>query len=831
MKNLIAILVLLFSFQLSAQITGIVTNKNNEPLPYVNIYTADEKYGTTTTDEGYFNLNIPENRDYTLVFQFIGFKKQEIKISKNELPIKLKVKMEEQNVSLKEVVINSKENPAIRIIKNAIKNRKKNSKKIKKYTLEYYSKSVFRLNSLPLSFLEKPEDSTRFHKTMDSIGLGLGIIYLSETVSDVSYQAPGKIKEVMKATKVSGDNKGISFNRASVKQFNFYKNSVEIMKPIISPIASNAFANYKYKLAGTFYDKDGFLVNKIEVIPRRKNDPVFFGYIYILEDSWSIYGVDLNVTGKSIQMEFADLVNIKQNFSFNEKENHWIRKSSFINFDFSYIGIKFDAKISEAFKNYDFNPNFDKKTFTNEVFRVEETALDKDSTYWKNNRQIALEQEQIEDYRKKDSIQKLKSSKKYIDSLDRENNKLTMMKAYMGYTYQNTPKNWKLQVDGLLVGSSFNTVQGFNLTTGLTYKKLNPEEDTYYKIGGKVMQDFSGGRTRFRGNFTKKFKSLANSKLTLEGGNTVTQFNQEQPILPGLNSIYSVYFKRNYLKIYDNTFAKIKYSGELFNGLNIKSSLLYTRRKQLFNTSSLNWSKSDRKYTSNNPWAPGDFTSTLFDTNSIFKFNTEFTINFGQKYMMYPNKKVNLPTKFPVLKVGYEKGFGASKKEYEYDKIFTSLNQTILLGNKGKFKYEARAGKFFNAENISVLDYQYFNGNETIFSQKTRLFNSFNLLPYYDFISNSEYASIHVRHDFKSYILGKIPLINKLNFNLVVGGDVLFTKENKPYAEYSIGLSNVGIGIFRVFTVDYSRSFFNGQTRDKFLVGLSIDLNSYLTKE
>ena len=66
---------------------------------------------------------------------------------------------------------------------------------------------------------------------------------------------------------------------------------------IVSPISSNAFGYYRFKLEGTFYDKNGKLINKIKVIPKRKNDRVFKGYIYIVEDDWALYGVDVSVTG------------------------------------------------------------------------------------------------------------------------------------------------------------------------------------------------------------------------------------------------------------------------------------------------------------------------------------------------------------------------------------------------------------------------------------------------------------------------------------------------------------------------------------------------------
>lgn len=51
--------------------------------------------------------------------------------------------------------------------------------------------------------------------------------------------------------------------------------------------------------------------------------------------------------------------------------------------------------------------------------------------------------------------------------------------------------------------------------------------------------------------------------------------------------------------------------------------------------------------------------------------------------------------------------------------------------------------------------------------------------------------------------MGKIPLLNKLNFHLVAGGKALFMADKKPYTEYSVGLDNLGFGKYRFLRVAY----------------------------
>ena len=68
------------------------------------------------------------------------------------------------------------------------------------------------------------------------------------------------------------------------------------------------------------------------------------------------------------------------------------------------------------------NTNFDETVFTNEVLAFAPEANKKDSTYWNTLRPVPLTREEFTDYIKKDSIQTLKKSKIYRDSVDTKNN-------------------------------------------------------------------------------------------------------------------------------------------------------------------------------------------------------------------------------------------------------------------------------------------------------------------------------------------------------------------------------------------------------------------------
>jgi hypothetical protein len=128
---------------------------------------------------------------------------------------------------------------------------------------------------------------------------------------------------------------------------------------------------------------------------------------------------------------------------------------------------------------------------------------------------------------------------------------------------------------------------------------------------------------------------------------------------------------------------------------------------------------------------------------------------------------------------------------------------------------------FLKRKDIAFMDNLQANGNQLFFITDNQL-NSFGLLAYYKFYTNDKYAEAHIEHNFKGSFLGKIPLINKLNFHLVGGAKSLFMADTKPYTEYAVGLDNIGFGKWRFLRVDYVKSFHAGIKNDGFLLRLKI---------
>ena len=819
-QKLFIIFLIFSSINLTAQITGKVSDTENRMLPYVNIYTEDGRFGTTTNQNGVYELKIEKPGDYQLVFQFLGYKTEKKSITIEAFPHQLNISLETETTSLDEVKLSSGENPANAIIRKAIEFRKENAEKLEAYTADYYSRGLWRIENAPEKILGQE---------IGDLGGGLdstrsGIVYLSETISKISYQRPDDFKEKIIASKVSGNDNGFSLNSAQESYFSFYENTIEINSEMVSPIASYAFNYYNYKLDGTFFDENGKLINKIKVNPKRPKDRVFSGYIYIVEDLWQIFGVELQTTGQAVQVPPIETLNFKQNYRFSEENRFYIQLSQTVNFSFSMFGISGDGRFTAVYSNYDFNPGFNKESFGAEILAFADAANKKDSTYWRSLRPVPLTDEELNDYVKKDSIQELRDSKPYKDSIDAVRNKFKIPDLLFGYSWQNSFKNNSFSISSPLFGTHFNTVQGWNVAPRLSYIQDDDDENSgkYWRLFARPNYGFSDNRFRITGGVQKQFNNKNKALLTLSGGVETKQINDREPISARLNDITSLFFNRNYLKLYERSFAKIAYQQELLNGIFLISDLTYEDRSSLINnTDQVITPNKDVDYTANNPRQPNNFGSFLFEEHQLFKLSLMARIRFGQKYMSYPNRKYTINNeKYPTLYLGYEKAFAASKSNYNFNQFKVSIRQNVNLGNKGEFGYNLNGGTFLNAEDIAFVDYRHFSGNQTRVGNGMNYLQRFNLLPYYALSTNKTYAEAHVEQDFKGWVLGKIPLLNKLNYNLVLGAHALYTEENKPYSEYSVGIDNLGFGKYRLLRLDYVVSNQDGHREGAFIFGL-----------
>ncbi|MDQ7949869.1 MAG: DUF5686 and carboxypeptidase regulatory-like domain-containing protein, partial [Pedobacter sp.] len=765
------------------QISGKITDTSGEIVPFASIYIKNTTKGVSANVDGSYKLTVDKG-PVTLQYKAIGYKtaSREINVTTDIIANQV---LEVEQYTLNNVVIRpNAEDPAYEIIRQAIKNRKKHLNEVEEFSSHVYIKGLQKLVGAPKKFLGRD-----VQKSLDLDTNRKGIIYLSESTSNFSFSKPDRIREEMLSSKVSGRNNSFSWNKASDLMINFYENLVLertgiSSRSFVSPIADNALFYYRYKLLGTT-EENGMTINKIEVLPKRKNDPVFRGIIYIADQSWRLMGTNIYLTSDA-GINLLDTLNITQQSI--KVENVYLPSTNKFEFNGKALGFKFEGYYIGIFNNYDVHPNFPKGYFTAEILKVNKAVNKKDSLYWMNNRPIPLTAEEQFDYKRKDSIAMRKTSKHYLDSVESKSNKFGIIKLLLtGYSLNKRYEKKSIYFDPLIRSVFYNTVEGVGIKYGATFRKVL-EDRKFYSIRPEARYGFSNHQftANLSGNYY--YDPLKRASVGASFGSDIADLNRYGTMTLLSNSINTLLFERNLAKFYKKEYVNLYTGRELADGLQADLSVNYSRNSTLVNTSTDKLRDiEDREFTSNNPFTP-NVEAPLFPTYRSLSATATLTYTIGQKYITRPDGKFYEDSKYPRFQVSYRKGFkNVLNSDVDYDLLSAEIYQEkVSMGLFGYSSFVLGAGKFLNNNLVFYPDSKHFRGNNsTIFPPNLR---KFRYLDFYQYSTDREYFEAHFEHNFAGFLTNKIPLLRKAKLEEFVGVNYLTQPQKRNYTEYYFGL-------------------------------------------
>ena len=785
-------------------IKGKIVDEKKTELPFVNVYIEGTTVGTTSNTDGEFMISVKSTNPLVLVFQTLGYVKRKLKINFNAPTDNYLIVLKSENYLIQEVVVRrDKKDPAYAIMREAIKQRNRNNEKVNSFSANVYMKSTVKMLDVPKKlpfFINKKSlpDSTN-----------LGIVFMSESVAKYSMQKPNDKKEEMMASKVAGQKTGFSWNRVEDVFVNFYEPSIKIFnyseRPFVSPLATGSLLNYKYTYLGTFYI-DNKPIHKIEIIPRRKGDPLFHGQIYINEgDNYQIYSSDLYMTSDA-QIEFADTVHIKQEM-IKVNDSIWMPVQLQIYSHIKFFGFTATDLSTASISNYVVNKSFPKKYFNNEVFKIEDKANKKDSLFWTTTRPAILSTEEMKYYAKGDSLLKRMETKSYKDSVSKANNQWNI--GLDGIRKKNDFTGSTFRTNSFFNMISYNTVEGISIRTTASFYKRNKETRVAKGLTAKVQYGFDNYKWSGAASAFWFFNPKKNQNISLTGSRSLTQFNEFDPIGTLFNTAYTLLDKSNYMKLYQKDMVRVNYNHELINGLTSNIDLQYIAREALLNSSFYYLYGDDNKhFTSNNPIVDeGAYSDTkFFKPEQLIQFKANFKFIPFAKYETYPTYKRMLNTKWPEFSMAYKKGKSIQSSAFNYDYLELGVGKDIELRSLGLFKFDVVGGAFFNTKGMNFTDYKHFNGNQTFFlmnkpssdlsfySTRDQI-SEFHNLNYYTLSTNTRFIEYHASHNFRGFFIGKIPLLRKTKFYEIAGINGVVTKSGS-YHEVYVGIDKI-VKVFR----------------------------------
>lgn len=780
----------------AAEISGEITNHQGEPLSFSTITVKGTTIGTSANLLGEYMLQLNPG-DYVIVCQRVGYKKIEKNIKVEKKDLILNFVLENQQYDLGNVTVKAGgEDPAYAIIREAIKKRPFYEKEIEEFTCEVYLKGQMQLRNYPKKFFGQKvdfEDGDTSKKKM---------VFLSESVSKYSFKAPNQKKVEVVSTRVSGSSDGFGFSFPQM--ISFYEKNIQIGRGLnprgfISPIAENAFSLYKFKFEGSFFENDQ-MINRIKVIPKRSYEPLFSGYINIVEHEWRIHSVQLTLL-KENQMQLVDTLVIEQ--MYVPTKDAWVLKSQVI-----YPSVKifaFDAfgSFVQVYDKYNLQPSFSKKYFGNVIMKYLDSSNKKTTQYWDAIRPVPLLDIEERDYEKKDSLEQVRKDPNYLDSLDRKRNKLNLFALIMsGQSFSKQRYKTSVYVDPLLDALNFNTVEGAVINFSPTFiKRFSENGRKRLLISPDLRYGFSNKRFNASVNANYNFGTKYASSVSINVGRNIFQINNDNPVYVRSNTFSTLNWEKNMMKIYEASFIKLGYAKNVGHGFRFSASVNYQNRNPLENTTNHKWRSIEGiEFTPN---YPTELVTQNFTNHQAFIASLNVTWQPGAKYIELPDRVLNTRSRYPTFNFLITQGIpNFLNSDIDYTKWRIGMSDNLNLKLFGSFSYRVYVGGFLNKKKVELPDMQHYIGNQ--FGTASPLLQSFQLMPYYTFSNtNKFYFQSHAEYHLNGFLTNKIPFVKKLNIFLVTGGNYLSVGKNKFYGEVFIGVEN----ILKILRLDYVQAW------------------------
>jgi hypothetical protein len=271
----------------------------------------------------------------------------------------------------------------------------------------------------------------------------------AEIVMQRDATTDGKIKEIRDGvTKIGArDNLvGLYYLTTTDGDFNLYQNLIKAPAlsslPVMSPLSNSAILAYRFRYLGSYQDSTYGRILRIGVNSRQTANATFTGELHIVDSTFWVYKSFLKFP-KHLMGEY-DEMQVNQYYKLDSAQHLLIDSQRF-----NYV-TKLEASTDNAttyvqYKAITVNPTFPKNHFGLEISKTTQEAYERDSSYWEKQRAQPLNNNEISFINRTDSIKRVETSDKYLDSIEDKINTITFRSLVIeGQGYKNRKKGLEI---------------------------------------------------------------------------------------------------------------------------------------------------------------------------------------------------------------------------------------------------------------------------------------------------------------------------------------------------------------------------------------------------
>ncbi|MBK5203356.1 MAG: carboxypeptidase-like regulatory domain-containing protein [Prolixibacteraceae bacterium] len=765
-----------FPVSYAQKVSGTVKEKNEEPIPYANVWLKGTYQGTMTDDKGHFSISSPKND--TISISSVGFITQEIPIDPgkdNYLSIYLK----EQTEEIKEVTIKPEIPRAIVLFNEIQKHKKENREKLNRHnkyksveTTTVYV-AIDTLSKVIQSFGNMNDVTIK----LDGQDLRFSPIYLSEKDRVISGDSTIVVNQDRDGIfpRINQTLENVIISRVTVN-IDFYKDQIVIMdRGFISPLDKTALSHYN------LYLSDSTVIDSIKYFhftysPKNKYDPLFNGHFTIEDGSFALTEIDAFIA-ESANLNFIN--GFKGHMTYKKMiDGSWFYDEQNVGVNMSLILNKTgDSKYSS--KRIDNVSKGNWLVNRTTKYSTSNRLNDIKASAWKKQPEFAKTSLGVDDYSRVDKL-KEHSIVKNIDKLGGM--------ALTGYYNMG-----KIDVGPVFDIYSTNTIEGQRFSVPL---RTSEQMFKHYSIGGfigygtkvddikyginLVAEPFKSDKFIARFNYSDDYILVSQDKFR--------RFIKNNPNNKGTGNFVAIFTSREknpYLKEEKSMDFRFEYNTP--GGFHIETSPYYLRSTS---TAMVPFKKNGENYSN----------------YKNYGLLTDVRFSFGQAFDKFFFDRIFYVNVIPVVHLSLDMGQTLLPEQKPKDGGFYAQANASIQGRltfgQMFMNYIVSGGFLYGDAPYDLLDQP--AGSMSLGFSKDR----YNLLHFATFAHNL-YTDIHFHINGGGIILNRVPLIKKLKLREVLSvkchyGDLnsaykgvfdlpeyYHNEIKKPYAEVGIGITNI----------------------------------------
>ncbi len=848
----------------SQGIEGKVVDADGKPVAYASIFIKELTRGTTTNSLGLFSLPLPAG-EYNIFFRSLGYTEVFRQVTVQNEMIEMQVTMPPQTYMIPEVRVSADgEDPAYRIMRKAIGLANYHLNQVATYQAEIYIKGTAYFHRLPRAIARRievgdvkvEEDRAYMLESLNEVTYRAPDKYDMRIIASQN-TIPGYVENVnpmdyinasLYQPQIESFVSPLARNAFFYYDFSFEgsflqgNHMIDKIRVIPKRKSQQLCSGFLYivedlwclhssdlavnTIAGTLYLEQQYanvimdawlpVSHKLDMEVQIAGVQADVTYVSSLKYTNTVLNPNLprsyfepvnepvareRETQEETQEETGAEEKAPEPSPEQEKIQEILEKEEITDRDMAKLTRLMEKETEEA------DPDKNKLEVEGTKFSIAPNAVMNDSAFWNQVRPVPLTLEEEETIATRDSLYGFgdASLSQRRDSLIRSRKPgFRTRDLIIGKTFQSRDRKTKFIYGGLIDPSmlSFNTVDGWIYGQEIGYD-YRPTTRVVYRWNLRAGYAFARVAPSVDWNSSILYAPRIRGKIALRVDYRSMDFNRETGIPSLINSAYSLFYRENYSRRFENLDVLLEHRMDLATGLVFYATADFQRRRELTNHSDFSFFYRNSKSFSDNSPENYDPALPIFDDSRLLAGQLRLEYTHEYYYRLRNGRKQYFKSDYPTIYAVYRHAFPAESTGWaDYSRLYGGLQHEREVGLLSTLNYKIEYGKFLHADALHFSDMKHFKVAPILFDA-TGFQETFLLIDYYRASTSSAYLEGHARLTSPFLMLKMLPWFSERLWNESVSVSYLNSGMVRNHIQVGYSLNEIGflfdIGIYAAF--------------------------------